>query len=167
MPSDWLKQLMEDERRRDDVQVRAAAAAARKAEVVRVQGRRLIDELRSTVERDIGDFQDEFAGDETRKIIFDGTTDPQGGFVVRREAYPTVALNVVPQLQALSGAVGCRYSFTPSHGMPTREDRFDLTFAGDEVETLHVKHRGTGQVFATAGDLSEYLLRPVFTGRPR
>jgi hypothetical protein len=30
-----------------------------------------------------------------------------------------------------------------------------------------MKHLGTGQVFATADALSEFLLGPVFTGRPR
>jgi len=30
-----------------------------------------------------------------------------------------------------------------------------------------MKHHGTGQVFATTGALSEFLLVPVLTGRPR
>ena len=34
-------------------------------------------------------------------------------------------------------------------------------------ETLLMKHHGTGQVFATADALSEFLLIPVLTGRPR
>jgi hypothetical protein len=30
-----------------------------------------------------------------------------------------------------------------------------------------MKHHGTGQVFVTADALSEFLLVPVLTGRPR
>jgi hypothetical protein len=40
-------------------------------------------------------------------------------------------------------------------------------FAGDGREILQMKHQGTGQVFATADALSEFLLVPVLTGRPR
>jgi hypothetical protein len=166
MASDWLKQLVDDERRRDDVHSREAATAARKADLVRVLGRQLIDELRATVMRDIEDFRHEFAGDESRKIVFD-CADPQGGFAVSRPAYPSVSLSVAPQLEAVGAAVGCQYYFTPNRSMPAREDRFELVFAGNDVETLQVRHRGTGQAFATADALSEYLLRPVFTGRPR
>jgi hypothetical protein len=34
-------------------------------------------------------------------------------------------------------------------------------------DTLQIKHHGTGQVFTNADALSEYLLVPIFTGRPR
>jgi hypothetical protein len=40
-------------------------------------------------------------------------------------------------------------------------------FVGVGTETLQMKHHGTGQVFATAEGLSEFLLVPVLTGRPR
>jgi hypothetical protein len=39
-------------------------------------------------------------------------------------------------------------------------------FSGDG-ETLQMKHHGTGRLFATAEALSEFLLIPVLTGRPR
>jgi len=164
MASDWIKQLVDDERKRDDVHFREAATAARKADLVRVQGRQLIDDLRATVGRDIEDFQHEFAEDQARAIVFE-SAKPNGGFAVCRPAYPAVSLKVAPQLEA--AAVGCHYCFTPNSRLPAREDRFELVFVGDDMETLQVKHRGTGQVFATADALSEYLLRPVFTGRPR
>jgi hypothetical protein len=58
-----------------------------------------------------------------------------------------------------------------TNGLPPREDRLELVFAGngenDGGETLQLKHHGTGQVFASADAISEYLLVPVFTGRPR
>jgi hypothetical protein len=61
----------------------------------------------------------------------------------------------------------CDYRFTLPNGLPPREDRIDVMFAGDGAETLQMKHQGTGRVFATADALSEFLLVPVMTGRPR
>jgi len=78
---------------------------------------------------------------------------------------PAVSLTVAPHLEA--AAMGCHYRFTPTSGLPPREDRFELVFAGDGGETLQMKHPGTGKVFTTADALSEFLLVPVFTGRPR
>ncbi len=52
-------------------------------------------------------------------------------------------------------------------GLPPREDRIEVAFAGDGSDTLQMRHQGTGQVFATADALSEFLLVPVLTGRPR
>ena len=63
--------------------------------------------------------------------------------------------------------MGCHYRFTMTNGLPPREDRLELVFAGNGGETLQLKHHGTGQVFASADAISEYLLVPVFTGRPR
>jgi hypothetical protein len=50
------------------------------------------------------------------------------------------------------------------HNFSTRpfEERW-----GSHGEALQVKHHGTGRVFAIADALSEFLLVPVFTGRPR
>ena len=141
--------------------VREEEASARKADLVRVHGRRLIDELRATVTRDIEAFRDEFAGDRARDIVLEAT-EPDGGFVVRKPAAPAVSLTVAPHLDA--AAMGCHYRFTPTNGMPPREDRVELVFAGDEGPALQIKHHGTGQVFATANALSEFLLVPVFNG---
>jgi len=63
--------------------------------------------------------------------------------------------------------VSCRYRFTGNNGLPAREAREDFVFAGDSEEHLQLKHEGTGRMFASADALSEYLLTPVFTGRPR
>lgn len=162
--ADWIKRIADDERKRDAVRVREEETAARKADLVRLNGRRLIDELRATVTRDVEAFRDEFAGDRVRDIVVEAT-EPDGGFVVRKPAAPAVSLTVAPHLDA--AAMRCHYRFTPTNGMPPREDRVELVFAGDGGETLQIKHHGTGQVFATADALSEFLLVPVFTGRPR
>jgi hypothetical protein len=162
--ADWIKRIVEDERKRDAVRTREEETAARKADLVRLNGRRLIDELRATITRDVQAFRDEFAGDRAREIVFDDNP-PDGGFVVRRPASPAVSLTIAPRLEA--AAVGCHYRFTMTNGLPPREDRLELVFAGNGGETLQLKHQGTGQVFASADAISEYLLVPVFTGRPR
>jgi hypothetical protein len=75
-----------------------------------------------------------------------------------------VTLTAVPNFE--TATLECQYRFIASNGMPPREDRIELVFAASGGDTLQISHRG-GQAFATADALSEYLLRPVFTGRPR
>jgi hypothetical protein len=164
MTGEWIQRLAEDERKRDDVRSRVTEAAARKADLVRVHGQGLLDELRSAIVRDIGAFRSEFPGDAAREVIFEDVP-PEGGFVVRKPQYPTAALSVAPHLQ--SASVSCRYRFTPTNGLPAREDHLELMFTGNGDAALHIKHQGTGQVFTNADALSEYLLVPVLTGRPR
>jgi hypothetical protein len=164
MTKDWITRLAEDERKRDDARLRVTEAVARKAHVVAVHGQRLLDELRATVVRDIEAFRGEFPGDPAREIVFEAA-QPDGGFVVRKPEYPAAALSVAPHLQTAS--VRCEYRFTPTNGLPPREDRIEFVFTSDGGETLHIRHPGTGQVFTNAEALSEYLLVPVFTGRAR
>jgi hypothetical protein len=162
--ADWIKRVVDEERKRDAVRLREEEEAGRKADFVRVHGRRLIDELRATVARDVEAFRNEFPEDRARNIVLE-TTEPEGGFVVRKPDSPAVSLTITPQLEAAT--VGCHYRFTLTSGLPPREYRLELVFSGDEEATVRMKHSGTGQVFATADALSEFLLIPVFTGRPR
>ena len=162
--ADWIKRIADDERKRDAVRDKEDEIAARKADLVRVNGRRLINELRDTVTRDVAAFRDEFAGDRARDIVMDASA-PDGGFVVRKPAPTAVSLTVTPNLEA--GSVVCHYRFTLTDGLPPREERIDVMFTGDAGATMQMKHHGTGQVFATADALSEFLLVPVLTGRPR
>lgn len=161
---DWIKRTAADERGRDAVRFREQEIAAGKAQVVLLKGRRLVDDLLATVTRDVESFSREFADDRARDIVLD-VTKPAGGFVVRKPACPAVSLTVGLQLDA--GAVNCHYSFTSTRGLPPREERFDLMFIGDGDEGLRMKQPHTGQVFESADALSEFLLVPVFTGRPR
>jgi len=65
--ADWIKRLVDDERERGAVRVREKEEpAARKADLVRLNGRRLIDVLRATVTRDLEAFRNEFPGDRAR-----------------------------------------------------------------------------------------------------
>ncbi|MBZ5559425.1 MAG: hypothetical protein LAO77_19310 [Acidobacteriia bacterium] len=162
--ADWIKRLADDERQRDAARVMESETAARKTDLVRQNSQRLLDTLKAAVTRDVDAFRAEFAGDRARHVIVDATM-PDGGFAVRKPSAPAVSLTVTPNLRA--AAMNCHYRFTLSDGLPPREDRIDITFAGDGVDTLQTKHQGTGQVFPTVDALSEFLLVPVLTGRPR
>jgi hypothetical protein len=104
--ADWIKRIADDERRRDTLRVREDELAARKTDLVRRNGRRLIDELRATVTRDVEAFRDEFAGDSARDIVVEATA-PDGGFSVRKPAPAAVSLTVTPNLGA--AAMVCHY----------------------------------------------------------
>ena len=164
MIPDWIKRIADDERTRDAVRSRGEQTAARKTELIRVHGLRMLEDLRAAATRDVDAFRGEFAGDPARDITFD-REPPESGFVVRKPGTPAVTLALAPRMDA--AAVSCHYRFTPAAGLPTREDRFDLMFADDGDGTLRMRHNGTGQLFATVDALSEFLLVPVFTGRPR
>jgi hypothetical protein len=162
--ADWIKRIADDERKRDTVRLKEDEVVARKADLIRRHGRRLVDELRATATRDVDAFREEFPGDRARDVVVDAE-GPDGGFVVRKPAPAAVSLTVVPNLDAAT--LVCHYRFTLTDGLPPREDRVNVMFVGDGTETLQMKHHGTGQVFATAEGLSEFLLVPVLTGRPR
>src|SRR5437764_1976 len=138
---DWIKRIAEDERKRDALRVKEDETAARKADLVRRHGRQLIDELRATVTLDVEAFREEFVGDRARDIVVEAI-GAGGGFVVRKPAPGATSLTVTPSLD--EAAIGCHYRFTVTNGLPPREDRIDITFAGVGAETLQMKHHGTG-----------------------
>jgi hypothetical protein len=159
----WIKVVADDERKRDAIRIAEDEVITRKADAVRRDGRRLVDELQATMRRDVQAFCDEFAGDATRAIVVEAS-GPNGGFVVRKPAPAAVSLTLMPSLDTAS--MLCHYRFT-LHGLPPREDRIDIVFAADGSDALRMKHDGTGQLFTTADALSQFLLVPVMTGRPR
>jgi hypothetical protein len=163
MVADWIKRLADEERKRDAVRLGEEQAVARKAALVREDGPGLVAELRATLARDVEAFRQEFAADRSHDLSFEDVAD--GGFIVRKLTPTTVSLAVTPNLSQAS--VLCHYRFTFRTGMPAREERFELLFGGDELDKLRITHHGTGRVFATPDALSEFLLAPVFTGRPR
>jgi hypothetical protein len=162
--AEWIMKIADDERRRDAIRLRDDEMAARKADLVRRNGRRLLDELQTTMSRDLDAFREQFAGDPGRDMVVEATA-PDGSFIVRKPAPSAVSLTVTPNLE--SAAMVCHYRFTPTNALPPREDRIHIMFSDDGSETLQMKHHGTGQVFASADALSEFLLVPVLTGRPR
>lgn len=160
----WIKRVADDERERDAVRDKQEELAARKAELVRLNGRRLFDELRATVTRDVETFRGELTGARARDVVVDPATD-DGGFVVHKPAPAAVSLAVA--LGHEGGTMICGYQFVPGSGLPVREERVNVVFADGGGETLQMKDQASGQVFATADALSEFLLVPVFTGRRR
>jgi len=162
--ADWIRRIADDERQRDIARARQTELAARKNDLVGRQGRRLLDELRAAVVRDAAAFRDEFAGDGSRDVAVDLSL-PAGGFAVHKPPPSAVALTVTAN--ADSASLNCSYRFAPTDGMPPREDRLHIMFVDDGGETLRMKHNGTGKTFASADELSEFLLVPVLTGRPR
>jgi hypothetical protein len=160
--ADWIKRLADEERERDAVHLREDERVARKAELIRVTGGRLVDELRTAIARDVDAFRREFPGDPSREIVVD-TTD--AGFTVRKPGSPAATLIAAPQFE--KATVACVYRFTMANGLPPRESHLDLVFSGDDAATLRITAPSTGQVFSDADSLSEYLLVPVFTARPQ
>jgi hypothetical protein len=163
MTNDWIARLADDERKRDALRSLELEVAARKAELVRRHGPGLLHDLHATMTQDVDVFRHEFPDDQARDIIVDN--EQEGGFAVRKPGHPAVSLSVAPRWAA--AAVGCRYCFTSDNGMPAREDRFELVLAPQGDDAAQFKHHSSGQVFGTVEALSEYLLTPVFTGRPR
>src|SRR3954469_14472637 len=91
--ADWIKRIAEDERARDAARVKDDEGVARKAALVRRDGRRLVDELCATMTRDVDAFRREFPGDSARDVGIDAVGS-DGGFVVRRPAPFAVSLSV-------------------------------------------------------------------------
>ena len=162
--ADWIKRIADDERRRDSQRLKEDELIAMNAALVRLNGRRLVDEVRAAVMHDAEAFRGEFPGDPARNIVVNAEM-PDGGFVVRKPAPGAVTLTVTPNLEGSS--MTCHYHFLRGGGLPPVEDRIDVMITGDGGEAVQMKHHKTGQVFATAAALSELLLVPVLTGRPR
>ena len=163
--AEWIKRIADDERNLDASRIRADEVAAKHADLIARHGRRLVDDLRMTVTRDLEAFRAEFAGDPAREVTVE-TTGADGGFVVRRPAPAAVSLTVAPNLAG--AALVCHYRFTLATGLPSREDRVDLIFSRDGTgENLQMKDHATGLVFRAADALSEFLLVPVLTARRR
>jgi hypothetical protein len=162
--ADWIKRIADDERKRDAVRLKDDERAARKADLVHLHGRRLLDELHAVVTRDAEAFSEEFAGNTARTVVVDAAAS-DGGFTVRKPAPLAVSLAVTPNFEGAT--LTCHYSFTRADSLPPREDRIEVLFAADGSEGIQMKHQNTGQVFASAEALSELLLVPVLTGRPR
>jgi len=162
--ADWIKRIAEDERSRDAARVRDVEGVARKADLVRQHGRRLVDELRATMTQDVDAYRREFPGDAARDLSVDVVGD-DGGFVVRRPAPGAVSLSVTPSLE--TALMDCRYCYTLAGGLPSREDRVSLMFAREGDDIVRLKNQATGQVFTTADALSEFLLVPVLAARRR
>jgi hypothetical protein len=159
----WITKIADEERQRDAARAIEDETIARKADLVRRAGRRIADELRAAVTRDVQSYRGEFPGDAARDIVVE-PAGADGGFIVRKPAPSAASLTVTPKPGA---AIACHYRFSLPHGLPPLDDHIEVNWVDDGGETLQMKHGMTGQLFPTADALSEFLLVPALTGRPR
>jgi len=156
---DWVAHFVEEERHRERVQSREAASAAQQADNNRAQVRTLMDLLRARLSGDIEVFSKAFPD---RKISQDD--HPGVGFTVRRGHYPEVKLTVEPHPN--TGTITVDYVFASPSGVLTPKPMF-LELAGHPTGQPHFRDEAGQHAFRSVAQLSEYLLVPVFTGRPR
>jgi hypothetical protein len=157
---EWVKHFIAEERQRDEGRRREAAAAASRADYVGFHLHRILDALADRVARDVELFSREFPD---RGLDFH--RDPLSpGFIVRRESYPEASLTVTPDLSAGTIAIG--YVFASQTGT-VKPKAQTLELGGETIDTLHFRNDAEQHAFRTVAQLSEYLLVPVFTGRPR
>ena len=136
---------------------------------MRVHDQRLLDTLRATVARDIEAFLDcEFPGDGARRGITLENSRTDGGLVVRPTTrLPTATLNICARLDS-DRRSGTDTVASRRDGLAaSRGSHRGLVFIGDGDQSLVIEAPRHRTVFANADNLSEYLLLPVFTGRPR
>jgi hypothetical protein len=161
--NEWIRRVADDERQRDAVIAAAREIVARDTAFIAAHGRALMNALAATVAGDVEHFHREFPEDPARRLTIEGR--PDEGFVVRRSARPSVELTIAPQWT--TARVACQYRFAAEPDLPTRENGFVLVFTPAGSDDARFKHHESGQVFASVHALSEYLLTPLFTGRPR
>jgi hypothetical protein len=142
MVADWIKRVVDDERGRDAVRRRENEDAARKADYIRLTMRRVVEELRAAVTRDVEAFRDAFEGDPGRAIVVE-STQPANGIVIRKPAPAAASLTVTAHPEA--AAVTCHYRFIVTDGLPPRETTIDITFIGGGDDVLQFKQLNSGR----------------------
>jgi hypothetical protein len=156
---DWVAHFVEEERHRERVQSREAASVAQQAENNVAHVRTLMDLLRARLLGDAEAFAKAFPD---RKISQED--HPGGALTVRRGHYPEVRLTVEPNPNA--GTITVDYVFTSQSGVLTPKPMV-LELAGDPAGRPDFRDDAGQHAFRTIAQLSEHLLVPVFTGRPR
>lgn len=157
---DWVTHFAEEERQRDRARSREAVAAAQQIENAEFHLRNLVDLLGARVALDVEAFAREFP---ERELAFE-ENPLDGGFTVRRGHYPDVRLTVEPNMNA--GSIVVEYVFASQTGTLAPNPKI-LELGGHASGSLHFRDEPGQHAFRTIGQLSEYLLVPVFTGRPR
>jgi hypothetical protein len=157
---DWVTHFAEEERQRDRARSRQAAATAQRIENIAFHLRNIVESLSARVADDVAAFARRFPD---RGIAFESNPS-DAGFTVRRGHYPDVRLTVEPDLN--EGTVTVDYIIASQNGTVAPKP-IRLELGGHTVETLHFRDESGQHSFRTIGQLSEYLLVPVFTGRLR
>ena len=155
---DWVLHFVEEERHRRAEEHRDAATTQKAQDRLHFQN--LVDSLRIKVERDVEVFGREFPD---LAVTFEARP-LGGGFRVRREHYPTVVLTVEPNLD--EGGIAVEYVFASQSGTLRPSPTF-LELAKHAPKAPPFRNDVEQLAFRTTAQLSEYLLVPVFSGRPR
>jgi hypothetical protein len=160
MSDQWVTDFASEEHRREQVRTSEAAVLSRRNEATQFHLRTLMDLLHDRVARDIDAFAREFPD---RRVAFED--DPSGcGFVVRRESYPEGRIRIEPAVSDAS--IKVEYFFASSSGTSSPK-LLELVVDGHHTGELHFKDDKAQRAFRGIDQLSEYLLVPIFRGRPR
>jgi hypothetical protein len=129
------------------------------AEKNRTHVRALMDALRTRLASDVQRFAEAFP---ERKISVDDQAGPD--VTIRRGHYPEVRLTIEPNLDA--GTITINYVFASRAGVEAPKPAI-LELSGQDGGPAHFRDHTAQHAFRTIAQLSEYLLIPVFSGRPR
>jgi hypothetical protein len=159
MPPDWVSRFVEEEQLRELAHDRTDRVARFRTTRVREHIHELMDSLRDRVERDV----DAFARRLPDRAVTIEDNPPGGGFIVRRGRYPEARLTLEPHPE--TGTIRVQYVFASEHGTFAPKLR-EIAVNGDSVGGLHFLEPEDTTSWRTLSELSEYLLVPVFSGRP-
>ena len=125
---DSIKRIADVERTRDAERDRVAALAARRAELARAHGARVVRELLDAVRRDLAAFESSL-----RPVMHDTSSldvsDGGEGFVLRKETAPLVTLTVLAAPGDRDHRV--RLCLRAAERPAAREDRLELVLVAD------------------------------------
>ena len=156
---DWIGQFVEEERQRERTLSLQTAVAAQEAENAALHVRRLVASLGARVSGDVEKCAREFP---ERRLSYEA--HPGGGFTVRRGHYPEVRLTVEPNED--NGSITLSYVFASQSRVLAPKPSV-LELSGQAGGWPHFRDEAGQHAFRSTAQLSEYLLVPVFTGRPR
>ena len=156
---DWIGHFVEEERQRERTRLLRTAVASQEAENAALHVRRLMASLGARVSGDVENFARAFP---ERRLSYE--SHPGGGFTARRGHYPEVRLTVEPNED--NGTITLSYVFASQSGVLAPKPSI-LELSGQAGGWPHFRDDAGQHAFRSTAQLSEYLLVPVFTGRPR
>jgi hypothetical protein len=156
---DWVSRFAAEERTREEAESRASAKAADRLQTMRFHVRTQLDLLDARVAQDVQAFAREFP---ERAVTMEKLSE--GGFRVHRDHYPHVTLTVEPHWDTAS--LHASYVFVSQAGKVAPKP-IVLELDERSGQGSHFWHDAGQHTFRSLEQLSEYLLVPVFTGRPR
>ena len=158
--AEWVTRFVDEERQREQGRRSEERTAAARTHASREHLTDLMDSLRDRVARDVEAFDRQLPD----RFVTLEDNPPGGGFIVRRARYPEARLTVEPHPE--TGTFRVHYVFSSETGIvapPMRE----VFVGGDSLRDLRFVDTDEPALWRSISELSEYLLMPVFSGRPR